>query len=69
MWTEFVAVEALVRAEAKTREKLKLTLSYLPNERPIVAQLFGNDPHRLGEACKIVKELGFDGYEGIWQLI
>jgi nifR3 family TIM-barrel protein len=60
-WTEFVASDGLIHPEA--REKLIVDLKYHDAHRPIVAQLFGNDPDTMREAAKLCRELGFDGID------
>lgn len=36
---------------------------YHEEERPIVAQFFGDDPEKFYKSAKIAKELGFDGID------
>lgn len=60
-FTEFVSCEALVCGD---REKIihdKLSFSNL--EKPIVAQLWGNDPEKYFESIKILKDRKFDGVD------
>jgi len=55
--TEFTSADGIYR----TREsKRKRYLHFYEDEHPISAQLFGADPHILGEAAKIVEDCGFD---------
>ncbi|WP_066481934.1 tRNA dihydrouridine synthase DusB [Candidatus Chlamydia sanziniae] len=56
MFCEMVKVEGLLHAPKRT---LKL-LSYEETMRPIGAQLCGSSPDAIGEAAKIVENLGFD---------
>jgi nifR3 family TIM-barrel protein len=60
-WTEFVSADGLNHSEAK--ERLAIDLRYRDNERPIVAQLFSNDPQSMHDAVLICKEMGFDGVD------
>lgn len=59
MFTEFVAVDALVRFIDKAIEGLK----HSKNERPIVAQLFGIEPELFYFSAQMIAALGFDGVD------
>lgn len=59
-WTEFVSVEGLLSAG---REQLLVDFWYSPEERPIVAQIFGDKPDQFEEVAQLVRELGFDGID------
>jgi tRNA-dihydrouridine synthase len=61
LWTEFVSVNGL--SHKKGREHLLLDLKYKEQERPIVAQIFGEDPQKFEEIAKLCAELGFDGID------
>ncbi|OQS07813.1 tRNA-dihydrouridine synthase, partial [Thraustotheca clavata] len=63
MWTEFVSCEALLSTSTRSRERMLTTMKYLPQERPVVAQLFGCKVHQFEECAKIVRDLGFDGID------
>lgn len=60
-WTEFVSADGL--AHPKAREKLLTDLKYSPNERPIVAQIFGANRDNIKKASVLCRELGFDGID------
>lgn len=60
MWTEFVSANGLA---SKGRDALVRDLEYTEKERPLVAQLFTNDPKTMYEAAKLCRELGFDGID------
>lgn len=60
LWTEFVSCDGLM---SEGREKLMHLLEYTENQRPIVAQLFGNNPETFYYSAKLVKDLGFDGID------
>jgi nifR3 family TIM-barrel protein len=60
MLTEFVSVDGLCSAG---RERLLKDLRYDECERPVVAQLFGNDPELFRRSAELVAELGFDGVD------
>lgn len=63
MWTEFVSADGLVLAPEEGRKKLLKDLEYDESERPIVAQLFSSRPENMEKACRLVRELGFDGVD------
>ena len=59
-FTEFTSADGLVfNSHGIPLRKL----TYTEDQRPIVAQIWGNDPGRMGKAAKIVKDLGFDGID------
>ena len=57
--SEEIDAKALVRDNART---IALT-SYLPQERPLVMQLLGDDPDVLAEAARRVEAAGADGID------
>lgn len=59
-WTEFVSVEGLF---SKGRIVCLETLKFSPEERPIVAQVFGSDPEYFKKAAEEIENLGFDGID------
>lgn len=62
-WTEFVSVEGLL---SRGRERLLPDLWFdkeNPEERPVVAQIFGGKPEQFEEIAPFIKELGFDGID------
>jgi tRNA-dihydrouridine synthase len=62
LWTEFVSVNGLTNT--KGREALIKDLRFnKENERPIVAQIFGEDPSKFSEITKLCEDLGFDGID------
>ena len=54
--TEMVSSEGLVRGIDRTLEYAE----YTEEERPVSIQIFGGDPHKMGEAAQIVEGLGAD---------
>ena len=58
-FTEFTHVHDICHGP----EKLLETLVYSEIERPMVAQLYGNDPELFYQAAYAVCELGFDGLD------
>jgi nifR3 family TIM-barrel protein len=63
MWTEFVSADGLVKAPEEGKKKLLKDLEYSEAERPIVAQFFTSSPENMEKACRLAKELGFDGVD------
>lgn len=60
-WTEFVSVDGLVSPIG--REKLAIDLAKTPQQRPIVAQIFGSTPEHFHQIAGYLRELGFDGID------
>ena len=54
--TEFTSADGVLR-DLKARGRY---LHFYEDEHPISAQLFGSNPVVLGEAAKLVEDLGFD---------
>jgi len=59
-FTEFVSADGLCSAG---RENLMKYLLYDEIERPIVIQLFGNNPENFYESAQLAQELKFDGID------
>lgn len=59
-FTEFTNVEGMC---SKGREKVGKRLIFTPIERPIVAQIWGNNPKNYFETAKLIKLRGFDGID------
>lgn len=60
IFTEFTSVAGLC---SPGREKLLVDFWYTESERPIVAQIFGNNPAQFYEVAKLIKKRGFDGID------
>ncbi|MCK4636036.1 MAG: tRNA-dihydrouridine synthase [Candidatus Moranbacteria bacterium] len=60
-FTEFVSVDGINHPEG--RKKLEHLLWFDGKDRPIVAQLFGNNPENFKKAAQLCVELGFDGID------
>lgn len=60
-YTEFVAADGLNHPEA--RAKLMHNFIFSEHERPIVAQIFSNNPQNMEDAARLCRELGFDGID------
>ncbi len=59
-FTEFTSADGLVyNSHGVPRRKLTFT----EEQRPIVAQIWGNNAENMGKATKIVRDLGFDGID------
>ncbi len=56
VWTEMVSAEGIVRGDLKTGR----LLSFHPDERPIVFQLFGSRPGAMGAAAAILSGMNPD---------
>lgn len=59
IFTEFVSAEGISRGGVKLYDQLL----FLPNERPIIGQLFGKDPESFYKGAIILSHLGFDGID------
>lgn len=55
-YTEFVAAEDIIRGTRKA----SFLLDYVEADRPMVFQLFGNDPQKILRAAQRIEELGPD---------
>ena len=59
IFTEFVSADGISRGGVKLYDQLLFT----PNQRPIVAQLFGKNPDTFYQAAIILCHLSFDGID------
>ncbi|HET7098637.1 MAG TPA: tRNA-dihydrouridine synthase, partial [Patescibacteria group bacterium] len=60
LFTEFTNVEALT---SKGYEKTIPRFKFSKNQRPIVAQIWGNKPELFYKVAQMVQKLGFDGID------
>lgn len=60
-YTEFVSADGL--ASPQGRPKLLHNFVFSEQERPIMAQIFSNNPENMEQAAKLCVELGFDGID------
>lgn len=60
-YTEFVSADGLASDIGKP--KLLHNFVYSEQERPIMAQIFSNNPENMEQAAKLCVELGFDGID------
>lgn len=59
-FTEFTNTDGLT---STGKDAVIKRLKYSDRQRPIVAQLWGNNPKTMEEAARITKDLGFDGID------
>lgn len=62
MFTEFVSVDGLSHPASRDR-MIDYYFSFSREERPLIAQIWGNDPEKFRAAATIIKDLGFDGID------
>jgi tRNA-dihydrouridine synthase B len=55
--TEFTSADGVLRGKDKKAQRY---LHFYPDEHPISAQLFGSNPQVMGDAARMVEDLGFD---------
>jgi len=56
VWSEMISVHGLVHGQRKTMTML----SHGEKEKPLIIQIFGNEPDMMAEAARIVEENGAD---------
>ena len=59
-FTEFVMTDGIM---SKGRDKTAESLKFLPNDHPVVAQIWGTKPENFYHTAHYVKELGFAGID------
>jgi tRNA-dihydrouridine synthase len=60
-FTEFTNVDGLLNA--KGRRIVGQRLKFSPEEKPLIAQIWGNDPEKFYLAAKEIALMGFDGID------
>ncbi len=60
-FTEFTSVDGM--CSEKGHEPVTRKLQFTEKERPLIAQIWGNDPEKFFKAAQMVKEMGFDGID------
>lgn len=60
-FTEFTSVDGMV--SEKGHEPVSRRLQFTEKERPIIAQIWGNDPEKFYKAAAMAKGMGFDGID------
>ena len=63
LWTEFVSADGLILAPEEGRKKLLKSFEFSPEEKPIIAQIFGSKSENIEKAAALVQKLGFDGID------
>ncbi|MFA5052220.1 MAG: tRNA-dihydrouridine synthase family protein [Patescibacteria group bacterium] len=59
VFTEFTSADGLQHTAKKLQEKLR----HDPDEKPIIAQIFGKNPDAFAEAARYCEQQGFDGVD------
>jgi len=59
-YTEFTSTDGICSAGFSG---VKHRLKYTEDERPLVAQIWGNNPDNYFKTCRILCEMGFDGID------
>jgi nifR3 family TIM-barrel protein len=59
-FTEFTSVDGLF---SRGRKEVIHRLDYTENERPIIAQIWGNTPELFFKAAKLIADMKFDGVD------
>ena len=59
-FTEFTSTDGIC---SKGRERVLRKLLYKKTQRPIVAQIWGNNPAHYMESAKLIQDMGFDGID------
>ncbi len=60
LYTEFLSSDALSFGAEKTLQMLEFDPVI---ERPFIVQIFGADPNKFLDACKIIEQMGADGID------
>jgi len=60
LFTEFTSCDGM---QSKGKEKVESRFLFKPNEKPIVAQIWGANPKDFYETAKYIKKLGFAGID------
>lgn len=60
VYTEFLSSDAIVHGAERTLRDLQFDASV---ERPFIVQIFGSDPQKFLEACKVIEQTGADGID------
>ncbi len=60
VFTEFLSTNAISYGAARTLKMLEFDPDI---ERPFIVQVFGSDPQRFLEACKVIEQTGADGID------
>ncbi len=60
VYTEFLSTNALAYGAERTLKMLEFDPAI---ERPFIVQIFGSDPQKFLEACKVIEQTGADGID------
>lgn len=60
LYTEFLSSDAITYGAKKTLKMLEFDPAL---EKPLIVQIFGADPKKFLEACKIIEQMGADGID------
>lgn len=60
VYTEFLSTNAIAYGAEKTLKMLEFDPTI---ERPFIVQVFGSDPQKFLESCKIIEQTGADGID------
>lgn len=60
LYTEFLSSDAITYGAKKTLKMLEFDATL---EKPLIVQIFGADPKKFLEACKIIEQMGADGID------
>lgn len=59
-FTEFTNADGIVHGGSRyTAQRLQ----FLPKEKPLIAQIWGNNPDNYVTSCKLLVEMGYDGID------
>lgn len=60
LFTEFLSSDAISYGAQKTLKMLEFDRDL---ERPLIVQIFGADPQKFLDACKVIEQMGADGID------
>lgn len=60
VFTEFLSTDAIAFGAVRTLKMLEFDPAI---ERPFIVQVFGSDPNKFLEACKVIEQMGADGID------
>lgn len=60
VYTEFLSTDAIIHGAERTKRDLQFDPAI---ERPFIVQIFGSDPVKFLEACRVIEQTGADGID------
>ncbi len=60
-FTEFTNIDGLLSPLGS--EKVAQRLKFIPEEKPLIAQIWGNDPEKFRQAAEKIVQMGFNGID------